>query len=533
MSEHVLLDSILSETDEFGKYQKRITVLISIAAAMIYFSSVMFIFETKSVNHRCKVSGCDTDSVEFMPPWLINATSAVNSQIYNCMNFERTINTGNQNCDINELNQQIEVQCKEFIYETSEITIIQDYNLHCKENMWKLTLVGTIHYCGVFVGLPITGILSDKFGRKTYLIYGMTLSGIMGLLRSFANSYMMFIILEFLDACCISGAFATVWILGIEYVGPKKRVFVTVVIGAFFSSGGVVQALIAWKIKSWRILLQVLYSFQLFMVLYQWLIPESTRWLLSKEKITEAKLILENIAQVNKRIIHGNTLKELEEYEISKERSKHPSVMKLFHSKILILRFINCAMCWVCCVFLYYGFTVNSVQLSQNSYLDVILTILVEIPGNLVYAIIDKVGRRISLILGFLLTGLSCFITMLIPKYYYWWQLVLYLLGKLSVSFSIGVLYTVTTEIFPTPFRNTLLSTCSMIGAFGAICAPQIPLLRMYWNDLPLILFEIASIMATISALLLPETMNTELPTTVEEAEDIGKTHKRKVVIVL
>lgn len=83
---------------------------------------------------------------------------------------------------------------------------------------------------------------------------------------------------------------------------------------------------------------------------------------------------------------------------------------------------------------------------------------------------------------------------------------------------SFGTLYIYTVEIFPTNLRQSLLSTCSMFGRIGSMIAPQTPLLAKVWTPLPMILFGCLGISSAITSLQFPETLNNELPNTLEEA---------------
>ncbi|KAK4883418.1 hypothetical protein RN001_006737 [Aquatica leii] len=519
-------DSILVEVGEFGRYQRRICFLILFCVIVSYSSSVIFVFETKPVNHRCEIFECDVKPIEYKPDWWTNAIPAKNSEPSKCSKYQRINNTNNGSCAASSFNHESVEQCKIFVYETNETSIMHDFNLQCEENVWKLTLVGTIHSCGTLIGLPIFGILSDKYGRKTILLYGLVLSGVIGLTRSFASSYLLYIILECLDAFCRSASYPTIWILGSELVSPKKRVLVTLLFSATYAFAGVLEGLLGWILQSWRILLRIIYTLHLTMIFYYWLIPESVRWLLAKKRFDKAKDILKHVANVNGKVVSEEFLQKLENYETDKENIKINSVSELFASGTLMLRLVNSAFCWVFCLFLYNGLTVNSVQLSGNSYLDFILTMAVEIPGSIAYIIVDVVGRRLPLAGGFLLTGLACLGSIFIPLDLHWLKLSLYLLGKFGVSVSICVLYSVTTEVFPTPFRNALLSTCIMFGGLGLMAAPQMPLLESFWQPLPLLLFGLSGLLAAILALLFPETINITLPNTIEEAENIGKKSK-------
>ncbi|KAK4883407.1 hypothetical protein RN001_006726 [Aquatica leii] len=517
------LDSILIEVGEFGRYQRRICFLVLVASMIAYFPSMIYVFETKQIDHRCEVPECELISSEFAPNWLDNAIPMINNRRSQCTKYKRKNNNTNS-CEASDFDRRIVEPCEKYVYQTSEISIIQDFNLHCENNVWRLTLVGTINSVGLFIGLPIAGILSDKFGRKTILIGTLALCGITGLIRSFTNSYEFFITMEFLEAAVGAGSYATAFVIGVEFVGPGKRILIGLLINAAYAIGGVFEGGLAWAFQSWRPLVQVLYALPLLCISYYWLVPESVRWLLNQKKYKKAQDILEHLAKVNKASISKENIHKLCSTTETVEPVKGNAFKELFTSFILVMRFVNCALCWVVTVFVYNGLTINSVQLSGNSYLDIILTILVEIPGAILqYFLVDRIGRRYTLAIGYALSGASSVASIFIPSDIRWLSLIVYLMGKFGISLNICVVYTITTELFPTPLRNSLLSASSMFGRIGSMVAPQIPLLKSTWDPLPLTLFSISSFFACILSLLFPETMNIKLPDTIEEAENISK----------
>jgi len=109
----------------------------------------------------------------------------------------------------------------------------------------------------------------------------------------------------------------------------------------------------------------------------------------------------------------------------------------------------------------------------------------VEIPGFFMpLLIMDRFGRRYSLCGLMLLSGLCCIGTIFAGGDQHVLQLVLFLIGKLTITASFQVLYFFASEIFPTNLRNSLLSFCSMMGRFGSMIAPQTPLLVSSSNSL-------------------------------------------------
>jgi OCT family organic cation transporter-like MFS transporter 4/5 len=57
---------------------------------------------------------------------------------------------------------------------------------------------------------------------------------------------------------------------GMEFVGPKYRMFCGIVIEIFFAAGEVLLGLIAYFIREWNILHLVLHSVGIVFLLYYW-----------------------------------------------------------------------------------------------------------------------------------------------------------------------------------------------------------------------------------------------------------------------
>jgi Na+/melibiose symporter-like transporter len=208
---------------------------------------------------------------------------------------------------------------------------------------------------------------------------------------------------------------------------------------------------------------------------YFWVIPESIRWNLSKGKMEEVKKTLRRVAEVNGKTISENSLEKL---TIVDESHSKNSFFEVFKSTTLVLRLINCIFCWITCAFLFYGLTLNSVSLAGNAYLDFIFTSLIEVPAYFMCIyVVDKLGRKWSLSGSFFLTACSCFVFLFIPQDSPTGSLAIYLIGKFGSTVSFTVTYVITSELFPTPLRHSMMGACSTFGRIGSMVAPQAPLL--------------------------------------------------------
>ena len=97
------------------------------------------------------------------------------------------------------------------------------------------------------------------------------------------------------------------------------------------------------------------------------------------------------------------------------------------------------------------------------------------------------------------------------------------MVGKLAITTSYGIVYIYTAELFPTVIRNVGVGASSLCARIGGIICPYINLLMNYWKPLPLIIYGVLAFTGGLLALILPETLNKELPETIEDGENFGK----------
>ncbi|KAH8372356.1 hypothetical protein KR093_011194, partial [Drosophila rubida] len=527
--EDITLDYILKYIGQFGRFQLVIFVLICLPMMFHAMFSVTYVFTASTLVHRCNITECDGPSSRFDEPWTEYSIPKKGKDLDNCNRYENYQLSGwnhSENiCLPNNYNSDKIESCpnNEFIFQTEEITISNEFGIFCDDE-WKLTLVGTINNIGQFFGIPLGGFVADRFGRSFSIALGGTLGAILGIVRSFSPSYIWFLIFEFLDNVTSGTLYSTCFVIGIELVGPKRRVLACSVITIFYAVGEVALAMFAKAYLNWRSLLQIVYGPSFILVAYFWILPESVRWLLGVGQEERAKNILRRAAKVNKRKLSESVLDKLvianQEKLQQSEESKFPIREAFSNFK---WRIANCSLCWIVNVLIYYGLSLNVVRLDGDKYNNFAFVALVEIPGFfLPLLIMDRIGRRYSLCGLMLLSAFSCIGTIFASADQHVLQLVLFLIGKLTITASFQVLYFFASEIFPTNLRNSLLSFCSMMGRFGSMIAPQTPLLAKYYTNAPAILFASAAIFSGLLTLFFPETTNVVLPTTLKEADAIG-----------
>ncbi|KAJ2951319.1 hypothetical protein O0L34_g5720 [Tuta absoluta] len=472
---------------------------------------------------RCVVPECEApNSTEYSPAWL-ELAQAPGVRERRCM---RRQPQDPQDCG-GGFNEEL-MPCDQWLY-ASKDTIVAEFNLACQE--WKRTLVGTIHNIGMLVSLPILGYISDRWGRKRALILSCTLVGAIGTLKAFSISYEMYVIVEFLETIAGASAFPAAYILTIELLGQDKRVMTTAFLGIVLVLGGLSFALLAKTFSYWRTFILVAYPPSLLFLLYIYFLPESIRWLLSKGRKEEAVEIIMKAAKMNDVTLSDETMKQLKEEKvipIEEKKDSHEEEglwMQVLRSPIIMKRLAICSWWWITCTFVFYGLAINSVSLAGDKYTNYMLVVSVEVIAVVTNALVlDKFGRKKTLLVAYTVCGFACVAITFVPENLPWLATTLYLLGKIAITQAFSGIYMYTSELFPTHARHSLLGFCSMVGRIGSIVAPQMPLLAIYVSWLPSVLFGATALVAGSLMLTTPETLNTRLPDTIAEAEQLART---------
>ncbi|KAJ8723069.1 hypothetical protein PYW08_002981 [Mythimna loreyi] len=530
--DHVDLDTILvEEIGQFGRFQLR-TLLLTIIVVIFAAFHAEYVFTTARIQSRCLIPECDGEEPEFSPAWLSNAVPVVEGSFDHCHRFGNVsaLRRGDS-CPAELFDQDTLLPCQQFVYE-NQLTVVYDYDLGCDE--WRRTLIGFVRTFGTLSALPITGYISDRWGRRLALTINAFNTGWIGLLRYFAGTYIGFMISQFVEATFGSGVFSCIYILVLELVGPKYRVIAGATLNTSFAVGQVIMGLIAWGVPAWKPLTLALYIPQLFTIAYFWIVPESVRWLMSKGRYEESEALLKEVARMNKKKLSDKSLDALrrtaESEKERKAREKEQKVnepwliVKVFQHKRVLFSCLISPLWWISMTLIYYGLSINAVNMSGNPYVNYMAVSAAEIPGFWIAVLfLPIVGRKPVLLTGFWICAACQVAYILMPSDMFGLSLAMYLIGKGSISAVVTSLYMYTAELYPTQYRHNLFAYSSMIGRIGSITAPLTPAIgAATFDDLPFIMFAVLAFTSGFLVLLTPETLGSKLPDTLEQANNLG-----------
>uniref|UniRef100_A0A0A1WNN5 Organic cation transporter protein n=1 Tax=Zeugodacus cucurbitae TaxID=28588 RepID=A0A0A1WNN5_ZEUCU len=554
-------DQILEEIGEFGRYQKTNYLLICLPVMFAAANSLSYVFTAGTPAYRCLIPQCDYPiAPQLHAHWLANATPGSYDKRghftpENCYRYKAIESNASDERHVNQcpkdgFNHNIRERCNAWVYDDEERTIVQEWQLTCKENVWKLAFVGTMHFAGLVVGTAISGYLADRFGRKNIFIICSVFMAVTGIAQGLAWDYNSFLIFAFLNAVGTSGVYPLAFIIGVEMVGPSMREMSSIVLNYFYAVGEALVGATAWLLQDWQLLQYALSVPPLFFIAYYWFVPESVRWLIARNEREKAGVIIKRAAAINKRELSLQLLASFKTENCvppptptkasdncanalaNGDGGKNEiwrAVCDIFKSKTLLIRYAIMLYIWAINAVVFYGLSLNSTNLSGNKYLNFVLVCLIEIPGyTLAWISLRKFGRRYALSGSLFLCAATCIAGGYITKGSTGAIVTLFLIGKLGITSSFAVIYTYTAEMMPTLIRSGGVGVMSTFARFGAMLAPFVPLLGTYYEALPLLLFGAASFSAGILGLLLPETFRKKLPDTVAEAKQLGKDKSNK-----
>ncbi|XP_070534527.1 organic cation transporter protein-like isoform X2 [Ptychodera flava] len=536
-------DGILAAVGEFGRYQKILIFLLWLSVIPIPWCSLSNTFFSASTDHYCRV--------------FANQTYQQDSPLKNCT-IPYDASNGWDQCHRYDINvsdgispdvcfpRDSKIKCDNgWVYDRStyENTVVFDFNLVCDKD-WMKELSKSIVGVGQLAGGVVLGQLADIFGRKPVIIVGAFLITLTGVGTAFSPWFPMFVVGQFLISALGMGVYLTVFILGTEYVGPTYRTASSILVMTGFSVGFVALSGIAYGLQGyWRHLQLVTGSVYFLFLAHCWLLPESARWLIQKKKYQKAESIIKKMAKINSALIpeklfpdEGGSVQEPSTdntvtVDIVKVKDRQNTMLDLFKTPKLRSRTLNLCFNWFTNSFVYYGISFNTDALHANPYVSSAILAAVEIPAALpAWWTIHKYGRRWPLCLSMALCGLflsgSAFVSNPTAV------IVLVVAAKCSNSVSFSTIFIFTAELFPTTVRNSGIGITSTLARFGTIMSPYAMLLVNIWHPLPFFVIGLTSCLAGALGLLLPETLNRDLPDTLEEGEtfETRKTTREKQV---
>ncbi|KAM4618082.1 solute carrier family 22 member 20-like [Discoglossus pictus] len=414
-----------------------------------------------------------------------------------------------------------------WVYDKSVIrsSIITEWDLVCDLRPMR-QMAQSVYMVGVLLGGAIFGGLSDKFGRRTILIWSYLQMSVAGTLVAFLPNFPCYVIFRLISGMTFSSVLLNTLCLMLEWMPVKGRTLAGTFIGYVFTSGQMVLSGLAYAIRDWRWLqFSVTAPFYFFFV-YSWFLQESGRWLILNGRTDQALTNLRRVARMNGQNTEGLKLTNEQiiaemQHEISSRKSSH-SLLDLVRTPGM-RRITGCLMMvWFSTSFAYYGLAMDLQKFGISVYLVQFCFGVIDVPAKLVAALtMSFVGRRVTQAMFLILAGTMIIANIFVPLEMRVLRTALAALGKGCCASAFMCAYLYSGELFPTEIRQTGMGFSDVNARVGSVVAPVIHLIGDHIPILPAIIFGTAPILSgIIASCLLTETRNQPLTDTIQEVED-------------
>ncbi|XP_029352357.1 solute carrier family 22 member 16 [Echeneis naucrates] len=548
------VEKIFDELGHFKRFQACLyfaAVFQAVACGIHYLASV-FLVETP--NFVCSVPGNITDvlfgnltgsSLEdvlplFKPahgPLVVRTSEGEQWELSRC---RRALRINPQGFTYNfDGNKTVKACNSNFIYDHSEVqqSIVTDWDLVC-EREWLAKLCQPTFMLGVLIGALVFGDVADRVGRVRILMFTSLCQFALGVAVGFSGNYNVFVVLRFFLAMVSSGYLVVVFVYVTEFTGIKVRTWTSMHVHAAFAVGIMAVALTGYLVRVWWIYQIILSICTSPFLLICWKFPETPFFLMAKGRYKDTQTLLDAIAHFNglecrlkaedlldsAERENGRALLGQEAEERPSQSEKKLSILDLFGSWRMAGRTCTVWAIWFIGSLGYYVFSLGSVNLGGNQYINLFLVGLVELPSYLVGCFaMDRVGRKKTCVPALLLAAIACFLIIVVPGDIEALAIVLCMIGKFSIAIAFGLIYLYTCELYPTIIRSLAVGSGSMMCRVGSVVAPFCVYLADVWIYLPQLIVGILAFIIGVLTMLLPETLGKPLTTTLEEAEALGR----------
>lgn len=524
-------DELLPYVGEFGFYQKILFVLMipfTFFVAWVYFSQIFITLVPD--DYWCWVPELQNLTVEERMSLAIPFSGDGYSKcsMYD-MNYTEVLTNGiltpNPSWPTKSCQHGWEFNFTTVPY----ATVATEFGWVC-ENSALPTTAQSIFFVGAIFGGLIFGWIADRYGRIPALV-GTNVTGFLaGVATVFARNFWEFAVCRFFVGFAFDNCFMMMYILVLEYVGPKWRTFVAnMSIALYFTVATCVLPWIAYFLADWRMTCIATSVPLILAVATPWLVPESARWLVSQGQVDKAIGILNKFEKINGTKVPDSVYKQFRETcaKVCKEEEadRAYSVLDLFKSPRLRYITILLIAMWMVICLVFDGHVRNINNLGLDVFITFTIAAATELPADtFLTAVLDRWGRRWlacgSLVISGVFSVLACAVSEDI------YSATLAIIGRfwINISYNIGLQYAA--ELLPTVVRAQGVALIHIMGYVAGIISPFVVYLSVIYISLPLLVLGILGIFGGFLTLLLPETLDKDLPQTLQDGENFGTDQK-------
>ncbi|MGH3570631.1 MAG: MFS transporter [Pseudonocardiaceae bacterium] len=167
----------------------------------------------------------------------------------------------------------------------------------------QTVVINIVWFVGIGLGAIGFGYLADRFGRKRLFVATLILYSVAAVATATAPSYELFLLFRFATALGVGGEYSAVTSAIAEFMPARHRGRSNGLVMTFWALGGILASLVSILVITtlglgWRYTLLFGVLSAGYGVLARRLVPESPRWLASRDQLGEADQVVESITGI-------------------------------------------------------------------------------------------------------------------------------------------------------------------------------------------------------------------------------------------
>jgi putative MFS transporter len=370
-------------------------------------------------------------------------------------------------------------------------------------------LSGAISLAGLFLGGAVFGYVTDLIGRKLMFTLDLLTIVICSIACMFISNIWHLLILRFVIGMAVGADYPIATSLLAEFAPKKQRGMLLGILQVFWFVGAVAADFVGYALidmnNGWKFMLGSAAIPAIILVLGRWGTPESPRWLMSKNRVDEAREVMKKVygpeADVD----------DLEQEVVTTKFSK-------IFEKGYFSRLIFCGGFWLCSVLpLFAIYTFGPTILEQFNLAhgkaamlgDSLLSVVFMIGCIISLWLINRMGRRPLIIWTFAIMAVGMLILGIFPNAAPGVIILGFCIYALASGGPADLEWIYPNELFPTEVRASAVGVAtaiSRIGAFLGTFGLPIWLEKMGVGPTMLIMAAVTIVGLILSIALAPET---------------------------